>query len=348
MEGFDLIEITGATAYDRGLCYGHKARGKIGPCIDSYKAYFSRRSRFGWERLRSYAAAYVPVIEAEMPELVEEAKGISAGAGVEFEDVMVVNCRYEITKQPEAGECTTAAVLPRASGNGTLMVKNWDYRAGIMGHIVVLHIVQPDGTRILGLSEAGQLIREGFNSHGIGLCNNALKSVHDGPGTGIPVTFLRRKTLACSSFEAASQTLVNAKRSVSNNMLLASSTGEAVDIEAHPLGCDIIEPVADIIVHANHFTVHPEIDRREKSPRDGRLRELLVQRWGDIDVEYIKSCVRDHRNYPECICSHPRGRAARTEDLNMTVASMVIDFADESAHICIGPPCEGNYLKYSL
>ncbi len=90
-----------------------------------------------------------------------------------MDELMVLNCRYEISKFPKPAECTTAVVLPEASAHGgTYLIKNWDYKQAVMDNIVILHIEQKDGTRILGLAEAGQMLREGFNSHGIGLCNN--------------------------------------------------------------------------------------------------------------------------------------------------------------------------------
>lgn len=343
MRSFEYVEVGGVTPYDRGSCYGHKARASIRTAIDNYRAYFPRRYGLDWERLAATAMANVPEIEAAMPEILEEARGIAAGAGVAFADIMVLNSRYEITKRETVSECTTAAVLPGAGGGRTYLVKNWDFREGILDHIVVLHIEQADGTRILGICEAGQMIREGFNNHGVGTGNNALRSTLDGPGGGIPVTFLRRRVLASRSFEEAKRTALGANRSVSNNIMLASADGQAIDIEAAPDGCETIEPVADILTHANHFTRRTEIEAGRRSLRDVRLRELLVKRWGHIDVPYIQACMRDHENAPESVCRHPEG-----VDRNMTVAGLIVDFAEGVAHICVGPPCTGEYQKYRL
>ena len=73
--------------------------------------------------------AYLPDIKQMMPEVLEEAYGIADGAGVSIEDLMVLNCRYEITKFPKTPECTTAAILPEATASHTTyLVKNWDYK----------------------------------------------------------------------------------------------------------------------------------------------------------------------------------------------------------------------------
>ena len=44
---------------------------------------------------------------------------------------------------------------------------------------MIIHITQPDGTRIMGLTEAGQVIRGGMNSHGLGSVSNHLQSIYD-------------------------------------------------------------------------------------------------------------------------------------------------------------------------
>jgi len=349
MRTFQLVEIEGKTPYERGVEYGAQAKEKIQSGIEGYKLFFGQTSKINWDGIRKYAASYVPLIQKEMPEILAEAQGIAAGANVKFEDLMVLNTRYELTKFPQEKECTTCAVLPEASEGGkTLLVKNWDYRAGILNNIVILHIKEPDGAQIIGITEAGQLIREGFNSYGIGLCNNSLQSVHDSRGEGIPVTFLRRKIFTCKTFDEAKKLLLTTKRSVSNNMMLASKDGKAVNIEAYPGGCDVLEPTEGILAHANHFVVHPRLNALEDSPRGERLASLLRKKHGSITVDYIKKCMSDHENYPKAICRHPSDVAIPLARRGMTVAGMIIDFCELSVHICAGPPCEGEYLKFAM
>ena len=92
---------------------------------------------------------------------------------------------------------------------------------------MIVHIDEMNGMRIMGLAEAGQVIRNGFNTYGIGLCANNLQSIYDSRGVGIPVTILRRKVLSCKTYDEAKELLKNAKRSVSCNFMLASSAGNS-------------------------------------------------------------------------------------------------------------------------
>ena len=254
MRTFQLINVKADTPYERGLQYGQQAREKIISGIEDYKVLFSETSSMSWEEIRSYALEYINISEKLIPDVMEEARGISIGSGTDLADIMVLNTRYEITKFSEPNECTSFSVLPQASKRNKMYVgQNWDYRAGILDNIVMIHIEEPDGMRIFGIAEAGQVIRNGFNSYGIGLCANNLQSIYDTRGTGIPVTFLRRKVLASKSFDDAFKLLVEAPRSVSCNFMLASAEGKAVDLETYPGGADVIEPVEGIIAHANHF-----------------------------------------------------------------------------------------------
>lgn len=346
---FDFIEINGNTPFDRGQQYGQKAKDKIVAGIEDYKKLFAQTMDKTWDEIKDDGRAYIPFIEKIMPEILEEARGIAFGAKVDMAEIMVLNCRYEITKFSKKNECTTCAVMPEASKEGkTFLVKNWDLRLGIINNIVIAHINESDGTRIIGITEAGQLIREGFNSHGIGLCNNSLKSIYDNKGLGIPVTFLRRKALTCKTFDEAKNLLLNTKRNVSNNMLLLSKCGKAINIEAHPKGVDKILPNKGIITHANHFVVSPGLNACDSSPRDTRLNGLLMEKHGDITVEYIKRCMSDHENYPKAICRHPNDVSLPLARRDITVAGIIIDFEEETMHICVGPPCEGEFNQYRL
>ncbi len=349
MRTFQLIKVKADTPYERGLQYGEQAKEKILAEIEDYRRLFSETNSMSWEEIKCNALEYVPITEDLFPDVMAEAKGISVGAGAGIDEIMVLNTRYEITKFPSPNECTSFAVLSKASKDKKNYVgQNWDYRAGIIDNIVMVHVEESDGTRIFGLAEAGQVIRNGFNSHGIGLCANNLQSIYDTKGIGIPVTFLRRKILSCKTFEEAKKLLINAKRTVSCNFMLASGKGEALDIEAYPGGVDMIKPVDGIITHANHFVIKPEIHVLEFSPRGDRLCELLNEKHGLIDIAHIKKCLSDHENYPYAICRHPSDTSIRLGRRGITVAGVIYDLEDGVAYVCAGPPCEGKFIEYKL
>lgn len=383
---YPLIEINAETPFERGVQYGRQAADRIGVCVEYYKKSFGKQG-FTWEEAQDYAMGYLPVVEAQMPEILEEARGLAAGCGRSLEEIMAVNCRYEISKlsrpekesggrmavkpgtgtdggkrssqEPDAGmpdasreDCTTAAILPEASRGGkTYAVKNWDFYQNIMDHIVFLRIRTGEYSAI-GWTEAGQMPREGFNSYGVAIVNNGMQSVHDHYGAGLPVTFLRRRVLASRSFEEAAGLVRNFSRCVSNNIMLVGARGQVLDFEVQPDKMDQVYSQGGILTHANHFVADPDADAFPQRPkvRDVRLMELLAKRRGDIDVSYIMECMKDHEYWPKAICSHPTfaGDTRTYIPAGITVASMIVDFGEQTAYLCSGPPCEGEYIPYRL
>ncbi len=349
MQHIQYIELSAETPLETGREYGKAAKDKILAGIEDYKKLLPGAHGKTWEEIRELAMSYVPLLEKEMPEELEEARGIAEGCGADFADVMVLNTRYELTKLPRPSECTTAAVLPEASADGhVLMIKNWDYRVGIMDNTVILRIARKDGLRILGIGEAGQLIRDGINSYGIGIVSNNLQSREDGVGESIPTCFMRRRVLSAKSFDEAYDIITSFRRRVSGNTLMVSADGRTADFEIYPSGTDVIGPEDGILTHANHFTVHPELQFLPKSPRDARLRELLEKRRGTIDVPYVKLCMADHANYPQCICRHPADPKLPLAQRSITVACEIYDLDLGEAHFCYGPPCTGEFDTYRL
>ena len=352
---FQYVEVAADTPREMGFQYGEQAREKILAGIADYKELFAETSGDKWEDLVRYAETFIPVAEKYTPDVMEEVRGIAEGCGAALGDIMLLNCRYELTKFPSAKageadkECTSFALLGEATADGNPYTgQNWDYRAGILDHVVILHMKQGDGLRILGLAEAGQVVRNGFSSRGIGLNSNNLQSVHDRKGTGVPVIFLRRTALSARNFTEARNLIETMPRDMSCNFMLGSVEGFAVDLEGYPGGADRIEPIKGVVTHANHFEVDPAKETQETSQRSLRLRELLMQKHGQIDVPHIKYCLSDHKNYPQALCRHPADVSLPLAQRSITVASVIYDLARGVGHICAGPPCEGEFVEYRL
>lgn len=349
MRHFPIINVEPGTPYGMGFHYGRQAADQIRNGLADYRTLFAQTSTMTWEEIGNYALSYTPIVKAVDPDLIDEVRGIADGAGVSFADIMILNTRYEITKFPKTHECTSFALQPEATKDGIVYVgQNWDYRVGILDHIVIVHYTMPDGTRIVGVAEAGQVIRNGFNSYGIGLCANNLQSKGDNRGTALPVTFLRRKVLQSRSFEEAKKLLLETKRTVSNNFMLGSAEGRALDFETSPLGTDLIEPASGILTHANHFVVDPAKEALERSPRGDRLYELLAQRRGSINVPWIIRCLSDHENYPKAICRHPADTSMPMARRSSTVAGIIYNLSEGVAHICAGASCENEFVAVPL
>lgn len=350
LNGFKLIRVPAAGAFEQGEAYGAQAGHEIRLCIEMYREHFAMLRTLKWSDVSAEARKYLPLTEAALPYETLMLRGVAAGAGVSFEDIMVLNTRYEILHYPK-NECTTFAVLKSAAKDKKVFIgQNWDQRPAVAPHSLILHITMEDGVRIMGMTEAGQLPRNGMNSLGLGIVASGLNSSLDSRRLGIPGNFSRMRALRSKSFGEMREVLTAAHRSVANNYCIASaSDDDAADIECIPESPAVILPENGIVTHANHILSNPGLDTSNgKKFRGERLAELLGKSRGDITADYIKECLSDHLGFPDSLCSHIDGADADTHRQWATIASMIYDLSSLELELCYGNPCAGKYKKYRL
>ena len=197
---FLCVKLRGSDPFARGVQYGQQAEALIRRAIEGYHRQFQRSVGQSWDAVVKRSHYYTDFVNEHYPEEFQEMLGIAEGSGVAVDEIMALNCRYEILKL-KLQECTTGAILKEASGGKVYLLQNWDYRPWVERHAVIVDIDDLQGTHIIGVTEAGQLVRNGMNNHGIGLCANNLTSIYDSGDIGAPVTFVRRKALNSRCFQ---------------------------------------------------------------------------------------------------------------------------------------------------
>ena len=96
VEPFPLIEISGPP-HERGRQYGRLAADRIRKGTSHYFAQLKELS-LDAAGVAELVRDYLPVIEAFEPAFIDEMHGIAEGAGVPFEDIVLLNARTEILK----------------------------------------------------------------------------------------------------------------------------------------------------------------------------------------------------------------------------------------------------------
>ncbi|KAL7782926.1 hypothetical protein V8C37DRAFT_397628 [Trichoderma ceciliae] len=82
--------------YERGHMHGEQARQKI---LDSLAHYHTPGKLLPWETsLRIIKEVYLPGIEKYFPEALPELQGIADGAGVELDQILFLNARYDLAR----------------------------------------------------------------------------------------------------------------------------------------------------------------------------------------------------------------------------------------------------------
>ena len=353
---FPLIRAEGSPTA-RGRAYGEGATDRIRRSMDFYRTEVIG-SVDGWEAMKTHLVSKADGWRDLDAESIEEMEGIAEGAGVEFGDVLALNCRgafVAVPTSPEEG-CTSFAVMPEASADGhQLTGQNWDYLAGISDTIVLVLMVPDVGPKQLLIVEAGQVGRHGYNEAGIALHANGLSGALRDPN-GVPSPIWRRRVLRQSGISDALEAALITPRPGTTNLLISDRGGFAVDLETTPATAEALFPEDGWMVHTNHFLGPvPEPLRATYNPggeslvRLGRARSMMSRAAsnGGISISTVKEMLRDHMGGGKSLCAHPDTSLAAADQWG-TVASVVTDLTAGVLEIAAGPPCRHEYASLSL
>lgn len=337
-----VVTLDAPTYFERGVQYGQQAKEEVDIAVEFYKRKFVGFP--GWEKITEFAKQFIEVSKEYFPEAIEELEGIAKGSGHTVEELMVVNARYEISNFDWKPECSTGVYHNQTTGKKYIF-KNCDLGPEVKNHLVILHVIRPDGFRAVGITEAGQLVRDGYNNYGLGMVNSAMLENTDHAGVAVPGTVVRKKVWESKTFEEAANVTRTVFRTTSTNMLLADKYGNAIDFECFPGGADEVGCVNNMIGTGNRFTVYPEKNRGriilDGIDRGLRLKELMTEAGDTIDEFKIMEILKDEKGYPQSINSK---MSASWE----TVYSIIVNMTDDKVYICLGRPSEGEYKEYPL
>lgn len=109
--------------YERGHTHGEQARQKI---LDSLAHYHAPGKLLPWETsLRIIKEVYLPGIEKYFPEALPELQGIADGAGVDLDEILFLNARYDLARvrgstiRPCPSSLNTSSSKTAVNGHGT-------------------------------------------------------------------------------------------------------------------------------------------------------------------------------------------------------------------------------------
>ncbi|NTU84349.1 MAG: peptidase C45, partial [Chloroflexales bacterium] len=290
----------------------------------------------------------------------EGMRGIADGSGFSLGEIAALNVRYELfydefAERPVPDGCTAFALLPEATAAGRLLLgENWDWIAGVRG--AVLHTREPDGLRTLAFTEAGIFGGKiGLNSAGLGLLINGLTS-RDDDWSRLRRPFHARcyEILRSRDLEAAARIVTGEGRSCSANFLIAQTPDHVLNIETSPEQVGLSRCAGGCMVHANHFVDPAALGVAERNIennphstwRHARLEALLRARR-PLALADVQAALRDHEGHPYSVCFHI-DPAEPPEEHYESVSSAIIDLAAGALYVTDGPPCQAEYIRYTL
>lgn len=355
---YPRYRVTGS-ARERSEQYGRIARAEIERTRSGYERAFAAKG-VTWEDAVAYALGFVPAIEQHFPELATELRGIAAGSGLPFSDVVAMNCRTEIlwraavTKAgalaPLAhGECSSFALEPDRTTDGRALVgQNWDWLDVLADGVIVLEVERPTGPNFVTVVEAGLLAKTTMNANGVAVGINTIVCSLDGGTVGVPFHVLVRAAADAAHVFDIVEMLATVPRASSGNYIVATADGAVLNIETAPGDARTVHPIASdhgAVIHTNHFVRTPTgghdlapSSMPDSFVRYGRLHRTIVEYPGKLGIPELQAALADHADAPSSICCHPDQRVDRSEQWATLVAT-VMDPATRTLHLAEGMPC---------
>jgi len=366
IEQFPFVSVSGAP-YERGRQYGTALRDRVKA---SAQLYGKTLDELGYDSVRKSALikAFATQIGTFGEHYLEEMRGIADGAGIPFDDVVMINARTEVIAQarreaenadpeddPDDG-CTGAVILAERSATGAVIHgQNWDWRAECAETAIVLRVRRDDGPDFLTFVEAGGLARCGLNGAGVAITANYLESDRDYRQPGVPLSLIRRKVLEQQHFAMAMRAVATTPKVASNNMMLSTAEGFAIDFECAPDEAFPIYPADGLIVHANHWQSPIALSKLKETGipsvpesyyRDWRVRKLLDQAGPKLSTDDLKAAFFDTFGSPYSVCRPPRPGSAG--NLSATVSMVIMQPSKGIMEVAPLPALNRVFTRYSL
>ncbi len=336
-----LIELKGSP-YEIGFQHGRIFKERI-------KEWVPRYCRFeGWSavQLESVQRRSEIYMMSFFPDLLEEMRGIAAGAEMKYEDLFLVNMFPSFPYLTPS--CTCIAF--KATDLGPMLGHNGDGGVGEPPTILRrTQLTSSDGYSSLTASVwVGTVWGIGMNEHGFCLVCSSAHPVDTENRDGICIWILLKGVLQhCRNVTEAIELMSNCRIvGKGATVLVVDASGDAAVVEIAPHKAVTLRTESNAIWCTNHYT-SGEIEYRDEPEyiansmgRYQKLTELSETGGFEFSLEGMKRVLTDH-DQPGAICQHKdRGQIMETY-LSMILLSKgrKILFAD-------GAPCQNDYVEF--
>jgi isopenicillin-N N-acyltransferase-like protein len=316
----------------RGQAYGKQFRKPIRDFLhrEIYKAFAGKPATK--EQMRAYAAACAKVVRAECPLVAREFEGIADGAGLTFEEIVLINLHeefYHRTELPKHGHCTAVAVgPPDTADKHTYVGQTWDWMPSVAGQSHVTHWRRKGGVSVLAYGFPGMPAGAGVNANGLAMCwtSAALGTKGQTPRVGIPSYMLIAHLLAQKDLDAVIREVRKNKHAGWFTFVMADGNGRLVNIEGSP-GRVVVEPAKRRLVRVLYGSRQMTGVRGGAPvpwhPRCRKMYDLLAQARGQTNLSRLQGYFAD----PKYAINVGKG----------TIDMMVFDTTARAAYLSRGP-----------
>jgi len=350
------VRAEAASPFARGEIIGRSAPMQIRTILEYQEQHYLQKEGISLrESWLPTARLFAPYIEKHAPDTWLEMQGTAEGAGLDFDDLLILASVYEKKVGYGADHCSAFAAMAGMTADGSLICGQTndesllEWAAGSLDQA----IHHKDGeSEVLIYTHPGIPAYMGMNSEGLCILWNYIDNGER--GMGVPTNVLIREVLCRKTLSEAVSFLEATPRSIPNNFLLAHPGEGICNVELFP-DTAVKDRRPELAVHANHI-----LDK-EKSVRDVKLshreiettflrqealEELCRKNRGAIDTATAESFFRDHSRGWGSLCVHPHLRPHTRARINKTLAAMVFHPDSGTMSIAFGNPCETPFVSF--
>ena len=346
-----MVTVKG-TPFEQGLMQGKELRDAILHNIEEVKNKM-KKDRVDERRYWAFVQRNADFMKEKHTDLYEEMKGIAEGAGIPFEEILLLNIPAYFMTGYFNQECTRIMARGKATADGcTYVIKNRDMGTYI-GQTVVSR-EYPDGLKIVEVNGAGTVTypAAGMNSYGLGVTTTGFWSAKVSPdietidSTHIFVN-VHLLLANCRTAKEALEYVKASPRMNGLNIILVDQT-DAFLIEMTKDDVYVEEDDGSgILFRTNHYlsekfkSLNPgEEDYPSTFKRHARVKELLDAQYGRIRFQDLFRIMSDHENGGNAICRHPQPGYP-----SWTMSTRMFVLEDREAWTTLDNPCKS--LLYS-
>jgi isopenicillin-N N-acyltransferase-like protein len=340
-----LIVVKG-NHYEVGYQIGEKLKDYLHQTIKIEKEDVEKDADMSWEDIRAQAKLFLTYSEVQVPEYVEEIKGMAEGAGIDFIDLFSEACEEIYAKNFLKRGCSDLIASDDVTMDGSVLAAhNNDTSPQWEKYAVAIHYQVEGEPEFIAVGYGGLSISIGYNAAGISLTGNELSMNDMQPG--VPRLLLVRKILAARNLTEAINASLLRPRASNYNMVITDSSGEIYSIEGSATDYEALYGLEGYLVHTNHYLA-PRMRKYELDPYDittsmvryNRANRLMRNNKGKITIDMLKKFLSDHTNYPGSICRH--GKEIKT------TFSVIINLSNLKMLLARGNPCSNPFYEYQL
>lgn len=370
-----IIKLKGSY-YDMGLSHGRRLKSEIqsmtrflgfgavrmsmpdarqGKMLYRYHVQAIVRRKLVKTGLLELVTWYEKQLERYFPQLLDEMAGISKGAEVGYEDILLANFLGEIVNS-----CSIWAACGEATITGeTLLGMNSDEEKE-SARWEIIKILEPEGGhKVIANSMAGMVwLASGINERGLAM-GFPMLWVRRGekPTRQVPGAVLFKTLYQCGS--------VNEALAMCDELPeIALPTSQYIVDEHKVARIEWAQEERDVTVIESGFlsnTNRPESEKIKQYEatsdwkenvtlnsrhRQKRMTQLKEKYYGKVDVDVMKAIASDHGE------GDTRGKSICQHTLNpiggATVSSLIAKPSEEKVWISSYPPCKSGFKEFSI